>query len=294
MKKIIFLMIGCMLALTSCDEEKGNLEKEDEIIADIEKEEENTKEDINNQEVDYIEDEQTENYTEEIQAILDFYKEEVTEFPQLAEVTEEDLLVMIETNYGDITVKMLPEYAPKAVMNFITHGENGYYDGVVFHRVIDNFMIQGGDPTATGMGGESVWGTPFEDEFDKSIRHFNGALSMANSGPNTNGSQFFIVSSDEYTSDLTTSYIDQKDSVLFALPTGDEIYLSDLYPESVINKYDELGGTPHLDFNHTVFGQVVEGYDVVIEISNVETSSTSNPIEDVIINDVRVIQGTME
>ena len=77
--------------------------------------------------------------------------------------------------------------------NFLTHAENGYYDGMIFHRVIQDFMIQGGDPTGTGMGGESIYGAEFEDEFSMNLFNLRGALSMANAGPNTNGSQFFIV-----------------------------------------------------------------------------------------------------
>ena len=109
------------------------------------------------------------------------------------ELKKGDVIATIKTNFGSIRVKMLPEAAPKAVENFLTHARNGYYNGIIFHRVINDFMIQGGDPTGTGMGGESIWGDPFEDEFTPDARNFRGALSMANAGPGTNGSQFFIV-----------------------------------------------------------------------------------------------------
>ena len=99
----------------------------------------------------------------------------------------------METNYGTIKIRLFPKVAPKAVENFKTHVENGYYDGLTFHRVIEGFMIQGGDPIGNGTGGESIWGKPFEDEFDINYHNFRGTLSMANAGPNTNGSQFFIV-----------------------------------------------------------------------------------------------------
>ena len=108
------------------------------------------------------------------------------------EVKKGDTIATIKTNFGNIRVRMLPEAAPKAVENFLTHAQNGYYNGVIFHRVIADFMIQGGDPTGTGMGGESIWGEPFADEFSPEARNFRGALSMANAGPGTNGSQFFI------------------------------------------------------------------------------------------------------
>lgn len=101
--------------------------------------------------------------------------------------------IVLKTNMGDIKIKMYPEAAPLSVYNFLKHSENGYYNGIIFHRVIDNFMIQGGDPTGTGRGGESVWGEPFDDEFTPDLRFDKkGLLAMANAGPKTNGSQFFI------------------------------------------------------------------------------------------------------
>ena len=102
-------------------------------------------------------------------------------------------IAVMKTNMGDIKIRLFPDAAPKAVENFVSHSQSGYYDGLIFHRVIKDFMIQGGDPTGTGMGGESIYGHSFEDEFDLSARNYRGALSMANAGPNTNGSQFFIV-----------------------------------------------------------------------------------------------------
>ncbi|MEG1870036.1 MAG: peptidylprolyl isomerase, partial [Oscillospiraceae bacterium] len=105
----------------------------------------------------------------------------------------EEEVAVIQTNKGVIKVRLFPKEAPKAVENFKTHAKEGYYDGLNFHRVIPGFMIQGGDPEGTGAGGKSIWGEPFEDEFDIKLRNFRGALSMANSGPKTNGSQFFIV-----------------------------------------------------------------------------------------------------
>ena len=101
--------------------------------------------------------------------------------------------VVLETTQGVIEIELMPETAPKASENFIALVARGYYDGIIFHRVIKNFMIQGGDPTGTGRGGESMWGTPFEDEVTPKIKFDKpGLLAMANSGPSTNGSQFFI------------------------------------------------------------------------------------------------------
>ena len=108
---------------------------------------------------------------------------------------------VIETNLGTIEFELLEEDAPKTTENFITLAQKGYYDGVIFHRVIRGFMIQGGDPTGTGRGGESAWGGRFNDETNASSPLYKtgykkGIVAMANAGPNTNGSQFFIMHSD--------------------------------------------------------------------------------------------------
>ncbi|ADD67814.1 Peptidylprolyl isomerase [Denitrovibrio acetiphilus DSM 12809] len=149
-----------------------------------------------------------------------------------------DTLVVLKTNQGDITIKLLPLVAPKAVENFTTHVKNGYYNGIAFHRVIRGFMVQGGDPTETGMGGKSIWGKPFEDEFNPNYKFDKpGVLAMANSGKNTNGSQFFIT----------------------------------------------VEKTPWLNFKHTIFGYVVDGYDIVEKISNVKVDGNSRPYDDQIL-----------
>lgn len=102
-------------------------------------------------------------------------------------------IMVIETSMGTIEVALFREEAPKTVENFVGLAKKGYYDGVIFHRVIDKFMIQGGDPTGTGMGGESIYGKKFEDEISPKLKFDRpGLLAMANAGPNTNGSQFFI------------------------------------------------------------------------------------------------------
>lgn len=102
-------------------------------------------------------------------------------------------VVVMETTMGTIEIEMFAKETPKTVENFIGLARKGYYNGIIFHRIIDNFMIQGGDPTGTGRGGESIWGKPFADEFSPKLKHDGaGSLSMANSGPGTNGSQFFI------------------------------------------------------------------------------------------------------
>ncbi|GAA3190648.1 peptidylprolyl isomerase [Lentilactobacillus kefiri] len=175
----------------------------------------------------------------------------------------------IKTNHGDIVVQLFPEQAPKTVENFIALAEKGYYNGVIFHRVIPDFMIQGGDPTGTGMGGESSFGGNFADEFSPELFNINGALSMANAGPDTNGSQFFIVSNE---------HVD--DGMISQMKTAG-------YPEEIIEAYKN-GGTPWLDFRHTVFGQVISGMDVVKEISQVAKNAQDKPKEDVVMEKVEI------
>ncbi len=197
---------------------------------------------------------------------------EVGEFQQFTNTSETIRTVEIETTKGKMVVNLYPDAAPKAVENFVTHAENGYYDGLTFHRVIEDFMIQGGDPQGTGMGGESIWGEPFEDEFSREMLHFRGALSMANSGPSTNGSQFFIVHAKEVDEATLESMIKAE------------------YPQEVVNLYEEKGGTPGLDFRHTVFGQVVEGMEVLDAIATVETGEGDKPVEDVVIEKMTVVK----
>ena len=189
------------------------------------------------------------------------------------ELKKGDVIATIKTNFGSIRVKMLPEAAPKAVENFLTHARNGYYNGIIFHRVINDFMIQGGDPTGTGMGGESIWGDPFEDEFTPDARNFRGALSMANAGPNTNGSQFFIVQANSVDDNL----LSQMEQI------GER-----MFPKQTIEDYKAVGGTPWLDFKHSVFGQVYEGMDVVDEIAARRVDMLDKPFDDVVIEKIDI------
>lgn len=165
-------------------------------------------------------------------------------------------VAILHTTAGDIGVMFFPQYAPKAVENFLTHAKDGYYDGISFHRVIEDFMIQGGDPKGDGTGGESIWGEAFEDEFAPELHNFRGALSMANGGTNTNGSQFFIVQANDCDPGLLSQ---MKEIGVNARGQG--------FPEEVIAKYQEIGGTPWLDYKHSVFGQVFEGMEVVDKIA---------------------------
>ena len=183
-------------------------------------------------------------------------------------------IVTFETTRGTIKAELYPEIAPNTVNNFISLIQKGFYDGTIFHRVIPGFMIQGGDPEGTGMGGESIWGRPFEDEFDVELRNFRGALSMANAGPSTNGSQFFIVQASSLADGI------------------DMLFQQYGHPEAAVEKYKEIGGTPWLDLKHTVFGQVFEGMDVVDEIVAQAKDTDSNGLvkekERVIIESITV------
>ena len=192
-------------------------------------------------------------------------------YPQLDLVNVKGPKATIKTNHGEILIQLFPEQAPKTVENFVGLAKKGYYDGVIFHRVINDFIIQGGDPTGTGMGGESIWGAPFEDEFSNELFNIRGALSMANAGPATNGSQFFIVQNQNVPAQMAG----QMEAA------G--------YPKEIITAY-ENGGTPWLDHRHTVFGQVTSGMDVVDEIAAVERDMADKPKEDVVIETVEIAE----
>ena len=192
-------------------------------------------------------------------------------YPQLSLDEVEGPKAVIETTMITITAQLFPKYAPKTVENFVKLAEKNYYDDVIFHRVIPDFMIQGGDPTGTGMGGESSFGGSFQDEFSEELYNLRGALSMANAGPDTNGSQFFIVQTPE-------------------IPYAKKELERGGWPAPIAEAYAENGGTPHLDRRHTVFGQLVDedSYKVLDEIANVEVGAQDKPLEDVVIETVEV------
>ncbi|MFA9559608.1 peptidylprolyl isomerase [Evansella sp. AB-rgal1] len=247
---LFFMMISFMLVLSACGQ--GNVEGNDQGQTGDQNQEEAGNNTVDNQDGE--------------DALT------IDDYPQFTDtVAENEREAIIHTNMGSIHLKLFPEHAPKAVENFLTHGEEGYYDGVIFHRVIKDFMIQGGDPEGTGRGGQSIYGGPFEDEFSLQLVHLRGALSMANSGANSNGSQFYIV---------------QAGNARFSAEQLAEAG----YPEELVEKYAEVGGTPHLDFKHTVFGQVIDGMDVVDAIADVETGAQDRPVEDVIIETVEVVK----
>lgn len=195
----------------------------------------------------------------------------MTNYPQLTkEIQENEIKVIMHTNKGDMTLKLFPEIAPKTVQNFVKLSKKGYYDGITFHRVINDFMIQGGDPTGTGMGGESIYGGPFEDEFSMNAFNLYGALSMANAGPGTNGSQFFIVQMKEVPAQMVDQLVDGG------------------WPKEIAEAYKEKGGTPWLDQKHTVFGQLIEGEDTLEDIASVKVGAQDKPMYDVVIESIDI------
>ncbi|EJL1416947.1 peptidylprolyl isomerase [Staphylococcus pseudintermedius] len=195
----------------------------------------------------------------------------MTNYPQLTkEIQENEIKVIMHTNKGDMTLKLFPEIAPKTVQNFVELSKKGYYDGITFHRVINDFMIQGGDPTGTGMGGESIYGGPFEDEFSMNAFNLYGALSMANAGPGTNGSQFFIVQMKEVPVQMVDQLVDGG------------------WPKEIAEAYKEKGGTPWLDQKHTVFGQLIEGEDTLEDIASVKVGAQDKPMYDVVIESIDI------
>ena len=164
--------------------------------------------------------------------------------PEMKINTDSSYRAVIKTNLGDMTVEFFTDDAPITVNNFISLSKDGYYDNVIFHRVISGFMIQGGDPSGTGHGDYGKYpGYKFDDELNNQRPYDKGILAMANAGPNTNGSQFFIMHVD--------------------------------YP---------------LPYSYTIFGQVVDGFDVIDKIASVETDSADKPTTDVVISTVEITE----
>lgn len=181
----------------------------------------------------------------------------------------DQIAIMHVKDYGNIKFKFFPEVAPKAVENFLTHAKEGYYNGLTFHRVINEFMIQGGDPKGDGTGGESIWGSGFGTELDYTLVPYRGSLCMAMSSlPNSIGSQFFITQAN-YSSSMYS-------------------YFKSSFPVSLLNQYKEHGGYLSLYMQYTVFGQVYEGMDIVDKIAATETDSNDKPLTDVVIESIEV------
>lgn len=185
----------------------------------------------------------------------------------------DDIIVMKVKDYGTIKIRLFPELLPEACENFTTLANQGYYDELIFHRVMENFMIQGGDPKGDGTGGASCWGGQFDGGVSSQLLHLPGALAYANSGTTaTDGSQFYIVTGQEV-----------DDAFLDTLTEEAEIYFS----QEARDLYTQYGGTPYLDGSYTVFGQVIDGLDIVQAISHVETNADDKPKKAVYLESVR-------
>lgn len=202
--------------------------------------------------------------------------ERIEGFDQTAAPQAGDTIATISVEgYGDIKVRFFDKIAPYGVKNFITHAKEGYYDGLTFHRIIKDFMIQGGDPEGTGMGGESIWGEPFYNEISEQTCIIRGSLCYANSSMDpSNGSQFFITQKESVTEEEMDGY--EKQGLSFT--------------EEQRKVYLEKGGCPWLQNGFTVFGQVYEGMDIVDTLSKVETDENDMPKQPVKITSVTVSQ----
>lgn len=232
---------------------------------------------------------------------------------QLKKPKKGSQIAVIHTDKGDITLRFFPEYAPNTVKNFIELAKAGKYDGVLFHRVMDNFMIQTGDyENNNGTGGTSIYGEAFEDEFCDKLVNIRGSVAMANSGKDTNGSQFFInqCPADEYNEKGTFStyesyweslksqleqYKDDPSAIANVGQYGTRAFVTEAVPKKLKTLYKENGGNPWLDgaYNaidcgHTVFAQVIEGMDVVDKIAAVKVDSSSKPTKDITIKSIDI------
>ena len=211
----------------------------------------------------------------------------------------EEIAILTIKGGGEIKLRFFPDEAPKTVYNFKIHALNGYYDGITFHRIIQGFMIQGGDPVGNGTGGESVWGGKFVDEFNENLVNINGSVAMANAGPATNGSQFFINNTEtgftsfDYYQQGFELYKESPDD--FMAQYGTYWIDFDKAGSDYQKLYEEHGGNPNLDGyysivqrGHTVFAQVFEGMEEVSRLSAVPTAGDT-PTVDVIIEKVEIV-----
>lgn len=218
---------------------------------------------------------------------------------QLEKPASGEEIAVVNTSEGTFKIRFFPEEAPKAVENFKELSKKGYYNNVKFHRVIKDFMVQTGDPEGTGMGGKSTWGEDFEDEFSPNLLNLTGALSMANRGPNTNGSQFFINNQNPEKFQGWDNFekyykMYKKNPELFEKQYGGVLDMSKI-TEKIKTLYNENGGSPHLDgyYNtggkgHTVFGQVFDGMDTINKISNAEVNEQDMPLNDILIKNISI------
>lgn len=269
MKRILsltILIIILLLCLTSCGKNQEKKETDNVVKTTSST---NTTNNVNKSENTSNTNTSSNNTTSELDS-YDFAKAAETQFKTPA--VGEQIAIMHVKDYGDILMKFFPDVAPKAVENFVTHAKNGYYNGLTFHRVINEFMIQGGDPLGNGTGGESIWGEGFGTELDYSLVPYRGSLCMAMSSlPNSIGSQFFITQA-HYSKEM-----------------GDTLKAYG-YPTSLLEQYEKNGGYLSLFMQYTVFGQVFQGMDVVDKIAGVKTDSNDKPETDVVIESIEITE----
>jgi len=220
---------------------------------------------------------------------------------QLQPLVPGEELAILHTNMGDITLRLFPDEAPIAVANFRALARAGHYDGLIFHRVIPDFMIQGGCFEGTGRGGESIWGETFSTEISHNLRHFRGAVAMAHAGPGTIGSQFYIVQNQDVGSHFAQGFEEMmlpsvQNEPMGLLPDGTRIYMRDVHPVEGLQYFLDNGGTPSLDWfwnmqgaPHPVFAHVVSGMDVVDAIANTSRNHDDRPLSDMIIESISFI-----
>lgn len=296
-KNAAFLLVGCLTAgmtLSGCGDKEENQptsstsaeQENEENKSEVTENAENKADD--KQETESSDKQEAESGDKQDTETAEQIVTAKTKGLQFGEMQAGEQYIKINVkDFGTMTLRFFPEVAPKAVENFVTHAKDGYYDGITFHRIIDNFMIQGGDPTGTGYGGESIWGPAFEDEFSDYLYPFRGALCMANAGANTNSSQFFIVQAgnqsllemSEAVKDYGYESLEQYYGLAYGLNfTAEQMAL-----------YYEYGGTPWLQQKHTVFGQLIEGYEVLDAIAATAVDESSRPYESVVIESVEVL-----
>ncbi|WP_411677700.1 peptidylprolyl isomerase [Caproicibacter sp.] len=211
-------------------------------------------------------------------------------------------IAVLTTSKGTVKIRLFPDAAPKAVENFKGLIQKGYYNNLTFHRVINHFMIQTGDPKGDGTGGESIWGKEFADEFNRNLLNLRGAVAMANSGKDTNGSQFFVNQANvsdfsgwDYYQQAYQVYQQNPEAFLAKYNTNwiDMSKVTQEYKAA----YEKYGGNPALDgyYNvveqgYTVFGQVFDGMDVVDQIASVSTDGNNKPDEAISIQKAQIVK----
>ncbi len=268
---VAILLVVMLFVLTGCGKEEDKKDEKVDKVSTTSKKEENVENTIETEEKNEKE-ENSKTEEEDMEEIdLNTFDFSAAADKQLAMPEKgETIAIMHVKGYGEMHMKFFKDVAPKAVENFVTHAKEGYYEGLTFHRVINEFMIQGGDPEGTGMGGESIWGKGFGVELHPSLVPYRGSLCMAMSSlPDSIGSQFFITQAhyDEYMKETLEYY-------------G--------YPAKLLEEYKENGGYLSLYLQYTVFGQVYQGLDVLDKIAAVSTNGEDKPLEDVIIEKIEI------